>query len=200
MQLKYVGPRPEISFSCVSFHKCKEDKFVYISPAYQLLKALQHDYESCNPYTDTLEPLCLREDELEKVTELINADLHTCIKQHQEQLLCLFDKEIRWVNENQYMDPLSKKSYIDNHTLMREYRLQRQRNKSVYYILMHKLTQTIKQKRIAYIITPLHERFTYVLINLQKALIQEKTPLFSELELFKEKDELKIRLRLLSNI
>lgn len=196
MHLKYVGPRPEISFSCVSFNRCKEDKFVYISSAYQLLKTLQHDYGSCNPYTDILEPFCMNEGELEKMTEAVDADLTTCIKYHQDQLQCLFDKEIHWIKENQYMDPLSKKSYYNNHALMKEYRLQRQINKSVYYMLIQKLAHMIKEKRIAYIITPLHERFTYVLINLQKRLMQDRRPIFTELEVFQEHDEFKARLRL----
>jgi hypothetical protein len=196
VRLKYVGPRPEISFSCVSFNTCKEDKFVYISSAYQLLKTLQHDYGSCNPYTDTLEPLCINEGELEKMTETVDTELTTCIKHHQDQLQCLFDKEIQWIKENQYMDAVSKKSYYNNHALMKEYRLQRQINKSVYYMLIQKLAHLIKQKRITYIITPLNERFTYVLINLQKTLMQGRTPVFAELEVFQEQDELKARLRL----
>ena len=73
---------------------------------------------------------------------------------------------------------------------MKEYRLQREINKSVYYMLIQKLTHAIREKRIEYIITPAHERFTYVLINIQK------TPIFTELEVYQQQNELKTRLRL----
>ena len=196
MKLKYVGPKPEISYSSISFNKCKEDKFVYINTAYQLLKSLEHDYVSCKSYIDTISTPYMNEDELKKMITFACPDLEACVKEHQDALSSLFDKEIQQVKKSERMDPLSKEIFFKNHSLMREYRLQRQINKSVYYMLIQKLTHAIREKRIEYIITTIHKRFNYVLINLQKTLMQEKTPLFTELEVYRHQNELKTRLRL----
>jgi hypothetical protein len=196
MKLKYIGPKPEISGSSVSFNRCKEDKFLYISTAYQLLKSLDHDYVNCKSYVDTVNMTYNSEDELKKLIATACPDLETCIKDHQEMLLSLFERETQQIKKSLRMDPVSKEIYLKNHALMKEYRIQRQINKSVYYMLIHKLTHAIREKRIEYIITPVHHRFTYVLMNLQKALMQEKTPLFTELEAFIHHNELKNRLRL----
>jgi hypothetical protein len=196
MELKYIGPKAEISSSSISFNTCKEDKFLYISTAYQLLKSLEHDYERNKPYIDTLSATDISEDTLKKLITSACPNLETCVQEHQDVLLTLFDREIQQVKKSVCMDPISKEVYLKNHALMKEYRLQRQINKSVYYMLIEKLAYGVRTKRIAYIITPLHEKFTYVLINLQKALLQDKTPLFSELEVYQDKNELKTRLRL----
>jgi len=196
MELKYIGPRPEISSSSISFNKGKEDKFLYISTAYQLLKSLEHDYESSEPYIDTVSTTDMSEDTLKKLITSACPDLETCVQDHQDMLSSLFDKEVQQIKKSVRMDPLSKETYLKNHALMKEYRLQRHINKSVYYMLIQKLAHAVRTKRIAYIITPVHEKFTYVLINLQKELMRDKTPLFTELEVYQHKDELKTRLRL----
>lgn len=196
MKLKYIGPKPEISSSSVSFNKCKEDKFIYISTAYQLLKSLEHDYASCKSYIDTVNTTYISEDELKELITSACPDIETCVRDHQDILSSLFDREIQQVKKSVRMDPVSKEIYLKNHALMKEYRLQRQINKSVYYMLIQKLTHSIRTKRIEYIITPVHQRFTYVLINVQKALMQGKTPLFTDLEVYLHQNELKTRLRL----
>jgi len=196
MRLKYVGPKPEISYSSISFNKCKEDKFVYIITAYQLLKSLDHDYEKCRSFTDTINIPCMSEDDLKDLLTSTFPDLETCVKKHQDALLSLFEKEIQQVKKSKHIDPVSKEAFLNNHSLMREYRLQRQRNKSVYYMLIQKLICTIREKQIEHIITPMHERYAYVLINVQKALMQDKTPLFTELEVFQHQNEFKTKLHL----
>jgi len=42
--VKYVGPKVEISHHGVSFNKAKEDKYVYLSSALEILKDIDHDY------------------------------------------------------------------------------------------------------------------------------------------------------------
>ena len=44
MQLKYVGPKPMISEHGISFKDGKEDKYVYIQNAIEILHALNHEY------------------------------------------------------------------------------------------------------------------------------------------------------------
>lgn len=196
MKLTYVGPKPEISYSSISFNKCKEDKFVYINTAYQLLKSLDHDYKKCQSYTDTINSPYMSEDKLKDLLASTCPELETCVKEHEDALFSLFEKEIQQVKKSKRIDPISKEIFLKNHTLMKEYRLQRQINKSVYYMLIQKLTHAIIKKRIEHIITPLHERYAYVLINVQKVLMQDKTPLFSKLEVYQHQDEFKMILRL----
>ena len=78
---------------------------------------------------------------------------------------------------------------------MKEYRLQREINKSVYYMLIKRLIDLIREKSISYLSTPVQEKFTYVLISLQNSLLRDKKPIFTELEVYKEKGELMTKLR-----
>lgn len=55
MKIKYAGPRPQISHHGVSFKDGKEDKYVYLMIALQILKAIDKDYEEKKSYSYDLE-------------------------------------------------------------------------------------------------------------------------------------------------
>ena len=44
MILKYVGPKPIISYTGIELDKNKEDKFVYLGVVTKLIQALDHKY------------------------------------------------------------------------------------------------------------------------------------------------------------
>ena len=55
MTIKYAGPKANISHTGINFDTNKEDKYVYLDIALQLVVALDHDYIENKTYTHTLE-------------------------------------------------------------------------------------------------------------------------------------------------
>ena len=51
MEIKYAGPRPQISHHGVSFKDGKEDKYVYLMIALQILRAIDKDYDEQKSYS-----------------------------------------------------------------------------------------------------------------------------------------------------
>ena len=55
MTIKYAGPKAIISHTGICFDTNKEDKYVYLDIALQLVEALDHDYLENKTYVHTLE-------------------------------------------------------------------------------------------------------------------------------------------------
>jgi len=195
MRIKYVGPKASISHSSITFDSYKQDKFIYINIAYHLLMALDHDYGRSAHYVDTINSPRMNTQELEQLIIPTGCFDDSCINHRQEKLLLLFENEINRIKNNPYLSTADKEVYLKNHALMKEYRQQREVNKSVYYMLIKRLVSVINSKRIEYIITPVHERFTYVLDNLQNTLLHDKKPVFTKLIMYEESGEFKTKLQ-----
>ena len=45
MEIKYIGPRATINQHGVTFKEGKEDKYVYLKDAMQILRAIKHEYK-----------------------------------------------------------------------------------------------------------------------------------------------------------
>jgi len=64
MNIKYAGPKPIISHRGINFDNNKEDKYVYLNVAVQILKSLDHEYVKDKVYTYDITAQRLSEDEL----------------------------------------------------------------------------------------------------------------------------------------
>ena len=195
MRLKYVGPKPQISHSSIVFNTYKKDKFIYINIVYELIKALSCEYQDSTTQIYHINTPPLSAADIEGMVTSIIPLADSLINIHVESLSESFEEEIRRVKENTYMDDISKEVWLKNYEIMKDYRLQRGVNKSVYYMLVKQLISTIKEKHIQYIITPMSEKFIYVLNNIQNILSGPKTSLSAKLDIYEEKGELRIRLQ-----
>ena len=194
MRLKYVGPKPLISYSSITFDAAKEDKFVYINIALQLLKAIEYGGSNSHVYNIDTPRLSLIE--MEHMVISIVPLINNIIARDREKIHKVFKEEISRAKENKSLNKISKETLIKNYELMKEYRLQREVNKSVFYAIIDRLAESVQKQNLEYIVTPMYEKFTYVLNSVQMRIKHQKVSTGSTLDIYEEEGTLKAKLSL----
>lgn len=198
MQLKYVGPKPIISHHGISFDNNKEDKYTYLPIVVHLLKALSHDYLEDKTYhydadISHTNNISLLHDLLQfcpEVEKLVDKESHSVEDEIQENIKRAHDSQALSQEE---IEVLTK-----NITLMHEYLLQRSVNKAVYYAAITALAKLVEKDHIDHIITPMFQPFVHVLHSLQGILAKEKAPVDTKLDIYKQRDELLVKLQVIT--
>ena len=81
MKFEYVGYRPVISHNGVTFKQGKDDKFIYLPYAYEILNALNHEYTTNkNKYSNSINLDNSNIDKLYKVVEIYFPDIEKSIE------------------------------------------------------------------------------------------------------------------------
>jgi len=199
MILKYVGPKPIISHRGIEFDLNKEDKFVYLSVVAELIKALDHSYIENKRYV------------YDEKKDMLDIDIVSFLRQYCDNLDDLLDKtqhniedeiedNIKRANESNTLTLEDKEVLKNNIRLMHDYMLQRMVNKSVYYCAMDVLADIVKKDHIDYITTPMIHKYIHVLHSLQGALLAEKYPIDTKLDIYKKDDKLLVTLKVITKL
>jgi hypothetical protein len=192
MRLKYVGPKPEITPNEIYFKEAKEDKYVYIQIVMQLIEALDNASSSSsikfsfreNRFSDReLEEIIIKHD------EDFEEEFNQSVIEYQKEL---DDKIEKIKNSNRPED--EKKSYIKNYEIMRDYLVQREKNKFFYEKAIDILASIIKHKNVKKIILPFFEKSHHISKSLAAHLKQSKSPLYTTTRIEKDSEGLKIEL------
>ncbi|HEX5329134.1 hypothetical protein [Sulfuricurvum sp.] len=197
MPLKYSGPKPLISAHGVTFDLNKEDKFIYLSIVAELIQALNHEYEGGKRYTylTSNKPL-----DTDRIIELIrNNDplLDQEIKERQKIVEQEIKEELDRAHENKVLCEEEKEVLIKNINLLRDYRINRSVNKTVYYSGIASLAHIIQQGHIDRIYAPMFPKFNHVFHSIQGALVKLHPPIDSEIEIYEQDGHLSVRLDIL---
>ena len=80
-KLYYVGPRVEISNHGIYYKKSKEDKYVYLMAALEILISIENNYEKEPSYTHELKCGVLEEGKLHRILQYYDNDIETRIGQ-----------------------------------------------------------------------------------------------------------------------
>ena len=193
MQIEYVGPKTLISTHGVYFDNNKEDKFIYLNCILQLIQAIDHEYidDKVHTYTADNRKLC---------DEAINAIKQYCpnaeavIAQAKESADTYIDEELRRGRDSIMLNDEEIRVLINNIMLMRHYIIQRHINKSIYYYAVEKFIEHLRHARIDYISAPVHETFLHVFRTVQRSLLQQRSPLDSQLTFYQKDKNLLLKL------
>lgn len=148
-ELKYMGPRPSITQNGIFFKDGKEDKYIYLKTASEILLSIDDKYKN------------KQDIELTKINhhDLNDSDIIQIIKEHETNLeehiqiekqkyeLHLEDK-IEEIKNNKTLTNEEKKTWINNLNIMKEYMIQREINKLFYIHLIKAIKRTIKENKI----------------------------------------------------
>lgn len=174
INLEYVGLRPIISQNGISFKQGKDDKFVYLSYVYELIDALDNNYESAKKHSYNID---LSKANIEKLYSKIlkyfpnlDEEMLQKLKDYEEHL----EKERNDIESRSYMSDMDKKIFITNLDLMKSYRIARAKNKIFYYYGVATIAEIIKENKIKEINIPFSEKFWHVLKTLQGVLSSQK--------------------------
>lgn len=199
MILKYTGPKEMISAHGISFKSGKDDKYVYIYPAYEIYKALHHDYEKGHVYSHNIEGKRLSDEELLNNILALRPNLEQICRIEVEKVIDLLDDEIEKAKEHKEYNEEEKKVYRNNLIIMKNYRIQRETNKIVYYELIKIIVDDIINHKIKRINSPFSERYWHILQSIQGELSHHgHKSIGSSIDTLHDEESIRIRLKISS--
>ncbi|PRM92333.1 hypothetical protein CJ672_05520 [Arcobacter cryaerophilus gv. occultus] len=175
MKFEYVGYRPVISHNGVTFKQGKDDKFIYLPYAYEILNALNHEYTTNkNKYSNSINLDNSNIDKLYKVVETYFPDIEKSIEDKLKKYKEHLEEERENIISRPNLSDVEKNIFLTNLDLMKNYRINRAKNKIFYYFVIATIVEIIKEKRIKEIDIPYHNKFWHVLNTIQGVLSSEK--------------------------
>lgn len=186
-EVHYVGPRVHISNHGIVYRQSKEDKYIYLMVALEILKDIDNDYDKKPYYSYPFENKLLNEKDLHTILKYYENDIEECVTEECERYKEKMKHEIEFIQNLPYLSDIDKEVWIKNIELMKDYRIQRVINKIYYMHCIKDITEVIKHKKIKEIITPFNKNFFHVLNTIKGALITGRPSL--EAKVFEQMDK-----------
>jgi hypothetical protein len=174
MELKYVGLKPVISEHGISFKDGKEDKYVYLSLAIDILIALDHNYVHNVKYSHTLNEQRLAPNEILEILLKSHPNLENTMDEEISAYTIHLDKKEEDINNQKHLTEIEKQTYIANLRIMRDYLIQRAKNKIFYLHCIDTIAQSIIHHKIKELDTPFNEKFWHILQTIEGKLSLHK--------------------------
>ena len=174
MELKYVGLKPVISEHGISFKDGKEDKYVYLSFAIDILIALDHNYVHDVKYSHTVNEQRLAPNEILEILLKSHPNLENTMDEEISAYMIHLDKKKEDINNQTHLSEIEKQTYIANLRIMRDYLIQRAKNKIFYIHCIDTIAQSIIHHKIKELNTPFNEKFWHILQTLEGKLSLHK--------------------------
>ena len=192
MKLEYAGLKPIINEHGISFKDGKEDKFIYLGFAVDILNAIDHTYEQKRKYSHQINAKPLSSNEIVDILLKYHPDLEIIMQNEMEFYLHHLNEEEKIVENRTHLSELEKKTYLSNLQIMRNYKIQRAKNKIFYFHCIETVVETILKYKIKELDTPFNERFWHILQTIEGNLSNHK--ITSTLKITKEEESLKAML------
>ena len=192
MKLEYTGLKPIISEHGISFKDGKEDKFIYLSFAIDILNAIDHTYEQKKKYSHQIEHKNLNPDEILNILLTFHPDLENIMNEEINSYLIHLNNEEEEIKNRHNLSKIEKDTFVSNLKLMRNYKIQRAKNKIFYFHCIETIVETILKYKIKELDTPFNERFWHILQTVEGKLSNQK--ITSNLKIEEENNLLKAML------
>lgn len=192
MKLEYAGLKPIISEHGISFKDGKEDKFKYLKYAIEILNSINHEHEKNRKYSHEIKDKKLKTNEIVDILKKFHPKLEETMKREIENYKLHLEDEIKEVENRTQLSPIEKETFISNLNLMKDYKIQRAKNKIFYFHCVDTIVETIIKYKIKEIDTPFNERFWHILQTLEGEL--SKFKISSRLELDNKSENIKAML------
>jgi len=176
-KLHYVGPRVEISHQGISYKKSKEDKYIYLMVALEILKDIDNDYAIKPSYSHDFKNKTLKESDLHTILECYESSVKECITEECEKYKQKLQHELEFIQKIPHLTEIDKEIWIRNIEIMKAYRVQRAINKMYYIHCIQNIVQLIQHKKIKEITVPFNKCFFHVLNTIKGSLITGKPSL-----------------------
>jgi hypothetical protein len=187
-KLAYAGPRVEISHHGIVYRTSKEDKYVYLLVALEILKDIDNDYDKKTSYSHPFENRALNEDVLHSVLKCYESDFEEKIRVEYDHYLQKTENQIAYIQHLPHLTDVDKEVWTKNIELMKEYKLQRALNKIYYMHCIQNTSDVIRHKKIKEITAPFNKNFFHVLNTIKGALITGKPSLDAKVIEERDKD------------
>jgi hypothetical protein len=189
MTIKYVGPRAVISQHGVEFKDGKEDKFVYLMIAVQILVAIDKKYENKKFYQYDEDTKRFTNQEILDILHKYEPNIEEKIKKEIDTYIAHIKHEKEMVSLNSVISDTEKEIWIKNIDIMTQYRIQRAINKIYYIHCIKHIDKIIIREKIEKIITPFYEKFWHILQTLQGGIEIGNNSHHTSLDIFTKDDD-----------
>lgn len=189
MKIKYTGPRPHITQHGITFKEGKDDKYVYLTIAIQILKAIDNDFSQKKSYSYDANTKRMEDEQIVSFLHTYENTLEDDVKKERIRYEQKLDEEIESVKNRLNLKEEEKVAWVNNLEIMRDYRIQRAVNKIFYMHTIKEIAKVIHREKIKEIDTPFFEKFWHVLRTIEGELMSFKNPLQSELSVIKDKED-----------
>lgn len=177
VKLEYAGPRPFINQHGIEFLDGKDDKYAYLAIAIQILHGIDMKHTGHKKYTYKSDTKRLTSEEMLK-----------SILQYEPNTEEIIEKEIsKYIEELKFertsleartnIKDIEKEAWLENLELMKNYRIQRAKNKIFYMIIIEKIVDVIHREHIKVIETPFYEKYWHVLQTIEGRFDTIKSPI-----------------------
>ena len=194
MTLEYAGPRPIISYTGITFKDGKEDKYVYLHYAIDILESMNEDFKNDGSYSHSVTKNSLSNEQMQHIISKYHPDLQDIMKDEIKFYDQYLHEEIQLASKRTTLKSEEKNILIKNLEIMHDYRIQRAKNKIFYRHIIETISEIIKDKKIKEINTPFHEKFWHILQTISGQIAQGKNSYYSKIEVEKSKDGLLAKL------
>ena len=176
-RVEYVGPRVEISNHGIVYRKDKEDKYVYLGAALEVLKDIDNNYAEKTSYSHDFGIIKLEEENLQTTLIHYENKFEECITQECIKYKEKIDHQIDYIHTLSHLSAIDKEVWIKNIEIMRKYKMKRALNKMYYMHCIQDIAQVIKEKKIREISVPFNKNFFHVINTIKGTLITGKPSL-----------------------
>ena len=189
MKLVYTGLKPVVNAHGISFKEGKEDKFIYLPFAVDILNAINHDYEQKRVYSHELNNKVFTPSEIIDTIMKFHPDLEETMKKEMDSYNTHLNNEEESVKNRKDLLDIEKDIFIQNLRLMRNYKIQRAKNKVFYFHYIETIVETIMKHKIKEINTPFNMKFWHILQSIEGKLSSHR--IGSSLKVLNENNSLK---------
>lgn len=197
MTIKFVGPKASISHRGITFSNNKEDKYLYLNIALQLIQALDHEYIADKLYHYSADTKRLSDQEMMQALSVYCAELTALIDDAAAKADAYVNDQIAHARDNRTLNSDEKRVLEKNYEMMRHYIVQRHINKTVYYCAVNVLADIMRRGHIDHVVVPMFERFVHVFHSVEGVLHRHKRPIDTQIDIYESEGKLYSRLTLL---
>lgn len=189
MKIQYTGLKPVVNAHGISFKEGKEDKFIYLPFAVDILNAINHDYEQKRVYSHELNNKDFTPSEIMDTIMKFHPDLEETMKKEMDSYNTHLNNEEESVKNRKDLLDIEKDIFIQNLRLMRNYKIQRAKNKVFYFHYIETIVENIMKHKIKEINTPFNMKFWHILQSIEGKLSSHR--IGSSLKVLNENNSLK---------
>lgn len=192
MKVEYAGAKPIIDERGIFFKNGKEDKFVYLTFAIDILNSINHPYEDKKVYSNQINHKNLSSNEVLNILLKFHPNLEKTMNNEISSYLIHLDNEEKEVQDRTSLSEIEKYVYISNLKLMRNYKIQRAKNKIFYFHCIQTIVEKIMEHKIKKLEMPFNEKFWHILQTIEGELSKHR--IGSSLNVTNENNNLKLNL------
>lgn len=187
-KVQYAGPKVEISHHGIKYIDAKEDKYVYLMVALEILQGIDNDYEQKKSYHHHFENKVLEDEIVHKVLTSYENRLEENVEDEERNYERMIEHEKEHIQNMTHLTDDDKAVWIKNIELMKSYRIQREINKIYYGHCIQDIVCVIKSKGIREITTPFNKDFFHVMNSINNVLSNDISGCDTELREEDDKD------------